>query len=1518
MKKALKWILLVLVLCLAVCAFAGCKETQQQQQEIKLYWNVDKFVYAPQASLRIPRDDGYYYMRMACEGEQLDVAVADLLTVDFMDTMEVMGLQVNENGVVTQVLRVEELGYSIAVEDYYVEVFTDSEMTVNSLGTFGGLSRTFDISGAEVFGVDPDGGLLCGLPGVLQQGSKVTALQDAEGNITHVYTEDPFRVRDIYWNTSRKYNSTIKMSTRETDEAGRFVFTFALNGEQVTLYTRDQKVANSIDSVAAKCMGLEFDEEGNISGTVSTKKATGNGSFGSWFHVTDIQGDIVSAHKFTSGNNHGSSVRGTLAPDCKVYDCSGTGAYIGEPTELRIYDQIHGLKNPYGQIIMIFVVGRSVEADIYYNVSRQWSSASQSTKRLPDADGWYRITLAKDGQQVTLKTMDKELVDAIDKQAVRCFGLDVEGDEIKAVYAASSVWGGRQFCSYDVVTDITDGVVTAEEQDAAKAPATYIGKMTDDCKVYDVTGETTFVGAQTTLQVNDKIHALKDMEGNITHIFVVGRPTFAKIYWNVSRQWDSAAGQTKRTPNEEGYYEILLAYNGEQLTFKTKDKSLVNQMDSIATKCFGLYTDGDVITKVFPTSKVYDGAQFCSWDIVTDINGNYVTAVEADTSKEAKTYYDRMSSRVMILDVSGTGSFVGEKTTLRVGDKIHALKRSSGGITYIYIIERRFDTPVYWNVDKYSVTGGVSTRPQAEDGWWYITLAVDGQQKVFKTQQQSIVNALDGIGVMCFGLETEGDVITKVIKHTYLEKGLQFCSWDVVTDITDGVITAEERDKEPATYVGKMTPDCGVYDVSGESAFEGTATELRVGDTIHALKDKAGNVTYVYVITRIKQVKTEEGYCEACGKTVTWYSWDGVKELEEGHYFLDEDISVSATAYIGSSTDNSPKVCLNLKDKTVTGSVRVFRVYGTLNLMADAGGTVTSTAAGQVAVAYVYKNAQLNIYGGTYTGISKSTSGGGTFGVDNGTLNIYGGTLTGGSSKGNGGNIAMFGSSVINMYGGTVSGGTAAGAGGNIAMAAKGSLNIYGGSILGGSAKTGNCVNVTGTLKLYGGDPIVIDQVRLGSGKVMEIVGLLAKGSSVGVLLSDGAGTVAYTEDADNLEYIIPADETLTKAYEGGEIVLKAKPVAHTHCVCGGTGNHGGCTDVTFESWAGTLTSGTYNYCLNSDLTLDGMLEIPSGVTLNLCLNGHNITGNDRVFQINGTLNLSDCQGTGEVTTTKVRQAPIFYVRDGGVFNLYGGTLKGTKTMASDGGLGVIGLNADGGARMNMYGGTITGGKTSKNGGNIYMYHDSVLNIYGGTIENGNAESGGNICLGNAKAVVNLRGGTIQAGTANGAAGNVRINSGTLNMYTGSILGGTTTNGNGGSIFITGASSVMNMYGGTVSGGYAGSGANARHGGNIYVASSASLKIRDDASIPGVPTVSGGTTQANNGGNIYYGGKSLTIDGATITGGTAPGEGNDIYISTKGAVFAGDVTCPDVYVKNGITLDDSELNEDADITFTYA
>ena len=621
-----------------------------------------------------------------------------------------------------------------------------------------------------------------------------------------------------------------------------------------------------------------------------------------------------------------------------------------------------------------------------------------------------------------------------------------------------------------------------------------------------------------------------------------------------------------------------------------------------------------------------------------------------------------------------------------------------------------------------------------------------------------------------------------------------------------------------------------MLDCSGNGEFIGESTQLRVGDKIHALKRTDGTITYVFIISRVKVQKVEEAYCQHCDATVTWYSWDGTQELEQDHYFLDSKTGVSQTAYIGSADDGSKEVCFDLRGKTITASARVFRVYGKLNMMdTTGGGLIESTTAGQAPVFYVYKNAEMNIYGGTFIGNSGSTSGGGVGAVDNGTLNIYDGTIKDGVSAGPGGNIATFNTATINLYGGTIENGTAGTSGGNISLAAKSTLNVYGGSIIGGEATTGCCVSVSGAVNLYGGDKITITQLRLAAGKTINVTGLLAAGSSIGVT-PDGVGTVVYTDQEENVACFNIETEELVK-YDGSKIYVQAKPVAHEHCFCGGVGNHGTCTTQTFEVWTGTLESGTYNYCLTDDLNLSGMIDIPSGVTLNLCLNGFKITGDDRVFQINGTLNLSDCKGTGEVSTTKVRQGSVFYVRDGGVFNLFGGTLKSTKTMASDGGLGVIGLNADGGAVMNMYGGTITGGSTSKNGGNIYMYHDSTLNIYGGVIEKGNAESGGNICMGNAKAVVTLRGGEIKNGTANGAGGNIRISSGTLNVYTGTISGGKTVNGNGGSIFVTGASSAMNMYGGLVTGGYAGTGAQQRSGGNIYVASNSKLQLIDDEMI---------------------------------------------------------------------------------------
>ena len=110
MKKQYKLLLAFVLVCLMLGAFSACDKAQPRQEQVKLYWNVEKFLYAPAETIRIPRDDGNYYMRMACEGAQIDIPVADLLTSDYVDTLEVMGLQMDENGVVSYPVSIENLG----------------------------------------------------------------------------------------------------------------------------------------------------------------------------------------------------------------------------------------------------------------------------------------------------------------------------------------------------------------------------------------------------------------------------------------------------------------------------------------------------------------------------------------------------------------------------------------------------------------------------------------------------------------------------------------------------------------------------------------------------------------------------------------------------------------------------------------------------------------------------------------------------------------------------------------------------------------------------------------------------------------------------------------------------------------------------------------------------------------------------------------------------------------------------------------------------------------------------------------------------------------------------------------------------------------------------------------------------------------------------------------------------------------------------------------------------------------
>ena len=306
------------------------------------------------------------------------------------------------------------------------------------------------------------------------------------------------------------------------------------------------------------------------------------------------------------------------------------------------------------------------------------------------------------------------------------------------------------------------------------------------------------------------------------------------------------------------------------------------------------------------------------------------------------------------------------------------------------------------------------------------------------------------------------------------------------------------------------------------------------------------------------------------------------------------------------------------------------------------------------------------------------------------------------------------------------------------------------------------------------------------------------------------------------------------------------------------------------------------SYYLDAEITLGKPILIQSG-TVNLCLNGHTLSiaidyynglRNPIVVENGATFNLTDCQGTGRFDKNGDTQTGYIQVSDGGVFNMYNGTLNtgvsdyGTFTMyggeiSGNSGSGVI---VGGGTSyigtFTMKGGTIRNNSTITNGGGVRVQEGSTFTMEGGVIggsgesDANSAGSGGGVYV--REGTFNMNGGTISANTASGSGGGVYMYKGTFNMNGGTISGNTASS-SGGGVYVSGGTFTM------ANGSITGNTATKYNGGGIYA---------DYANL----TISGGSITGNkapngNGGGVFADKRSFTMTGGTI-GGTGTDDAN--------------------------------------------
>lgn len=154
---------------------------------------------------------------------------------------------------------------------------------------------------------------------------------------------------------------------------------------------------------------------------------------------------------------------------------------------------------------------------------------------------------------------------------------------------------------------------------------------------------------------------------------------------------------------------------------------------------------------------------------------------------------------------------------------------------------------------------------------------------------------------------------------------------------------------------------------------------------------------------------------------------------------------------------------------------------------------------------------------------------------------------------------------------------------------------------------------------------------------------------------------------------------------------IETRAAEHTHSLCG-TGcthspSHSSQIFQPFTGTGGTVAAGSYY--LTGDIALSSALEIDG--TVNLCLNGHTISGemSNGVVRVhdNAVLNLCDCGNGGKIYCAGGHN-PI-QLSSGGTLNLYGGTVESAEATAIPVGTGTS--DASGGCTINIYGGAVRG-----------------------------------------------------------------------------------------------------------------------------------------------------------------------------------------------------------------------------------
>ena len=1104
-SKLWLWIVIGVVALLAVAGvvlalvMGGQGETKTPGGRPELYWNVDKLAYTENSetglSTRQPGEDGLYHVRFAKDGQLVEFAVADKPLINFIDTLDAMGLVFDADGVIVDVVNAKDIATEKTKNAYVKQIMGADKIIANSSVAMNGMNININLCDlSEIYDVTP---------GAEQPGKIITTADlkpmdvltvycnDLE-EVTHVYLTSHPKESKVYWRADQFYSSSEKSTTRVPDENGVYTIPFFCEGETVELKFKDKALVTKIDSASRwKChYGLTFDEEGYVIEQYVSSLGIGGIIVADCWDIVEINGDEYTIQRLTT--NDGSVWTGTIPADCVIYDASAAGKADkrgGQRLEgLQMGDRVTVWTDTSGNVILVYVSNRIVDSPAYFVTTRKYSSSKkESTRKIGDS-GYYEVELIKEGTNFKdiYYIKDKATVDYFDSLTDKVVGLKLSsGKIIESVYNTECLTGYTTATRGGIVTS-SNGTILTKVSYGKRGTETNL-VLAAGARVYNVSQVGT-LGAETTIQPGDHIYAHRQPTGELLLVYVTKRETGANtLYWNLKLMYDSTAKESTRVPDEEGWYHFEMAMGGKVYNLKTKNKEIVNYIDSQSIGAVGLTVSGDVITQAFDPTYAYTGNKVASgyrFDYVTG-EGKYHCYYNSDNSKTVEFV---MADDCVIYNVSSVFTeFKGEKLSKIPQDAMLTVFCDEFGEAKVVYVRAQSVENMYWKTETmYDSTNKVTKRVPDADGYYWFDVAVNGERKTIKTKDKAIADSMDSY-YGAFGLNMKGDeAIGFVSTSNVMGVSGNGVNGYCVTKIEGNKVTLTYN--KPGSSFGKtevitLSSKTKIYRVTPGCTDFGKEVKLEVGDTVRTYLSKDGKThSYVYVMAKSTRKGGETGWCDVCKQNVTWNPLLNSTTLttQTGHWYLTEDMT-SAIQQTHGTSSRDYTICLDLNGHTLTRMApgRMFRIYKgeTLNIFDSVGGGKIVTNGGanfSGGMIMISEGGKVNLYSGTLEYVTteyKSGGGGIVYVSGSGSeFNMHGGELVGGWAE-KGGNIYGVSSAVVNIYDGVIRDGKVNGKlvetvnadgtvtykledsqGGNIALTESASANILGGTITGGEA----------------------------------------------------------------------------------------------------------------------------------------------------------------------------------------------------------------------------------------------------------------------------------------------------------------------------------------------------------------------------------------------------------------------------------------------------------------------------------